>query len=83
MYCIMENKKNKNKKPENVEDAIAPLEEILKKLDKNVLLKLYKIPDFQNVNQFLASVAVSRGKLMKGGKVDLEAASRLVLTDWN
>lgn len=50
-------------KIENVVDPISPIEEILKKVKKNDLLLLYKIPDFNNAKEFIISVAMSRGKL--------------------
>lgn len=68
---------------ENVNDPITPIEEILKKVNKNDILVHYKIPDFSNSNEFLINVAMSRGKLNKGGVPDLENAARLVLQDWN
>mgnify|MGYP001578041106 CR=1 FL=1 len=37
-------------KPESVDDPIEALEEIIQKVNKDDLLKLYKIPDFENVN---------------------------------
>jgi len=70
-------------KPENVVDPVGPIEEILKKVEKNELLVHYKIAEFSDATEFLANIAVSRGKLGKGGVVDLQAAARLVLNDWN
>jgi len=46
---------------------------------KNELLLLYKIAHFENVTEFLVQVALSRGKLHKGGTPDLETAARIVL----
>lgn len=52
-------------KVENVNDPIGPIEEIIKKVNKNELLVHYKIPDFSNHNEFLVNVAMARGKLNK------------------
>ena len=52
-------------KVEDVKDPIAPIEDILKKLSKNELLITYKLADFNNVTEFLANLAVARGKLSK------------------
>lgn len=35
------------------------------------------------MDDFLQNVATSRGKLKKGGIVDVDAAARIVLQDWN
>jgi len=70
-------------KPEDVKDPIAPIEEILNRVDHNQLLIKYEIPEFSNLSQFLMNVAHKRGKLMKGGIPDLEAAARVILHDWN
>lgn len=46
-------------------------------------MALYKVPDFDNVDDFLQKVATVRGRLKKGGIVDVDAAARIVLHDWN
>lgn len=59
------------------------MREILKLCPENMLVTLYKIPGFDSVDDFLYKVATVRGKLKKGGLVDIEAAARIVLHDWN
>lgn len=59
------------------------VKEILKLCPDNVLVTLYKIPSFDSVDDFLQKVATIRGKLKKGGIVDVNAAARIVLHDWN
>lgn len=59
------------------------VKEILKLCPESVLVSLYKIPSFESVDDFLQKVATVRGKLKKGGIVDLGAAARIVLHDWN
>jgi nuclear GTP-binding protein len=49
----------------DVKDPIAPIEDILQRQNKNDLLLMYKIADFNNVTEFLANIAVARGKLSK------------------
>ncbi|XP_047328878.1 guanine nucleotide-binding protein-like NSN1 [Impatiens glandulifera] len=71
------------KKIEKLEDPIGPVNEILKLCPTRVLVTLYKIPSFESVDDFLQKVATVRGKLKKGGVVDIEAAARIVLHDWN
>jgi len=48
-----------------------------------MLVTLYKLPSFDNVDDFLFKVATLRGKLKKGGIVDINATARIVLHDWN
>ena len=59
------------------------MKEILKLCSTQMLVTLYKIPSFEGVDDFLYKVATVRGKLKKGGLVDIEAAARIVLHDWN
>ncbi|KAI5414633.1 hypothetical protein KIW84_040203 [Lathyrus oleraceus] len=71
------------KRIKKLEDPIGPVKEILKLCPARVLVALYKIPSFDSVDDFLQIVATVRGKLKKGGIVDIESAARIVLHDWN
>ncbi|PQQ08054.1 guanine nucleotide-binding protein-like NSN1 [Prunus yedoensis var. nudiflora] len=71
------------KRIEKLEDPIAPVKEILKLCPDRLLVTLYKLPSFESVDDFLHKVATVRGKLKKGGIVDIGAAARIVLHDWN
>ncbi|KAL5794830.1 hypothetical protein ACOSP7_003424 [Xanthoceras sorbifolium] len=71
------------KRIEKLEDPVGPVKEILKLCPARLLVTLYKIPSFDSVDDFLQKVASVRGKLKKGGVVDVEAAARIVLHDWN
>lgn len=66
-----------------VKDPILPINEILKRVNKEEILIHYMIAQFENPTQFLYNVCQSRGKFKKGGIVDMEAAARLVIEDWN
>lgn len=68
---------------ERLEEVITPVESILRRCRKEQLLKAYQVADFANVQEFLNQIAKRRGKLRKGGVVDLTAAGRIVLQDWN
>lgn len=59
------------------------MRDILKLCPERLLVTIYKIPGFQSVDEFLQNVATVRGKLKKGGIVDVEAAARIILHDWN
>ncbi|CAH8259664.1 unnamed protein product [Arabidopsis lyrata] len=71
------------KRIEKLDDPVSPVKEILKLCPTQMLVTLYKIPSFEAVDDFLYKVATVRGKLKKGGLVDIEAAARIVLHDWN
>ncbi|XP_022575644.2 guanine nucleotide-binding protein-like NSN1 isoform X2 [Brassica napus] len=71
------------KRIEKLEDPVSPVKEILKLCSPQLLVTLYKIQSFEAVDDFLYKVATVRGKLKKGGLVDIEAAARIVLHDWN
>ncbi|KAL8494277.1 hypothetical protein ACS0TY_025175 [Phlomoides rotata] len=71
------------KRIEKLDDPIAPVKEILKLCPDRVLVTLYKVPSFDSVDDFLQKVATVRGKLKKGGVLDIEATARIVLHDWN
>ncbi|KAM1212321.1 hypothetical protein ACFX2G_003961 [Malus domestica] len=71
------------KRIEKLEDPIAPVKEILKLCPDRLLVTLYKLPSFDSVDDFLHKVATVRGKLKKGGVVDIGSAARIVLHDWN
>ncbi|VVA96775.1 unnamed protein product [Arabis nemorensis] len=71
------------KRIEKLDDPVSPVKEILKLCPTEMLVTLYKIPSFEAVDDFLYKVATVRGKLKKGGLVDIDAAARIVLHDWN
>lgn len=60
-----------------------PVKEILRLCPARMLVTLYKVPSFDAVDDFLQKVGTVRGKLKKGGIVDIDAAARIVLHDWN
>ena len=70
-------------KVEDVEDPIAVVEEILLRTPRETLQKIYNLPEFGTTLEFLTMLALSTGRLLKGGTPDLNAAARLVLSDWN
>lgn len=52
-------------KAELVEDPIAPVEVILNKTDPALLMRLYNVPEFADVREFLIRIALVRGRLGK------------------
>ncbi|CAN1234968.1 Guanine nucleotide-binding protein-like NSN1 [Linum perenne] len=71
------------KRIEKLDDPVSPVKEILKLCPERLMVTLYKIPSFEGVDDFLQKVATVRGRLKKGGIVDVDAAARIVLHDWN
>lgn len=70
-------------KAELVDDPISPVEVILSKMEPGFLQRLYNIPPYDNVRDFLIKIALTRGRLGKGGIPDLEGSAVSVLRDWN
>lgn len=62
---------------------VCAVKEILKLCPEKTLVTLYKVPSFDSVDDFLQKVATVRGRLKKGGIVDVDAAARIILRDWN
>eukprot|EP01119_Soliformovum_irregulare_P008386 TRINITY_DN21506_c0_g1_i1.p2 TRINITY_DN21506_c0_g1~~TRINITY_DN21506_c0_g1_i1.p2 ORF type:complete len:577 (+),score=218.12 TRINITY_DN21506_c0_g1_i1:1909-3639(+) len=70
-------------KLEKIKDVMEPVEAIFKRCRPEQLSKIYQIPLFNTGFEFLSFIAQKRGKLLKGGRIDLQAAGRSVLQDWN
>lgn len=68
---------------EQLDDPVLPVSEIVRRCPRKLLMALFKVPSFNNVDEFLGHVATARGKLKKGGAVDVASAARIVLQDWN
>lgn len=68
---------------EKLQDAVLPVSEIVKRCPAKQLMGIYKVPAFESTDQFLHHIALARGKLKKGGTVDVQAAAKVVLQDWN
>ena len=70
---------------DSIDDPVPPVEAILQRCDHASLLMTYNIPSFPdgNVMVFLAMVAKSHGRVLKGGIPDKISAARTVLRDWN
>lgn len=70
-------------KVEDIEDPIALVEEIVSRTDHEMLMKIYNLPQIGSILDFLTMLALTTGRLLKGGTPDILAAARTVLTDWN
>lgn len=70
-------------KIENLLDPISPIDMILQRVGHQPLMIAYGIPEFKDINELLACICTTRGKMKVGGVFDVDAAARLVLRDWN
>lgn len=68
---------------ESIEDPVSAVNSMLPRLDPQQVMLLYSIPQFNDAESLIRSVASRQGKLRKGGIPDLEAAARVILNDWN
>lgn len=69
-------------KVENVDDVQPSIELILERCTPSHLTQLYEIPAYSSVTDFLVKIALTRGRLGKGGVPDLVGAGRQVLRDY-
>lgn len=70
-------------KAELVEDPISPIQVILDRADPNHLMNMYNLPSWDDSRDFLIKLALTRGRLGRGGIPDLEGSAIQVLRDWN
>merc|ERR1719350_301988 len=70
-------------KVESLADPITPVVAIMGRVPREHLMLQYGIGSFSDASEFLAKLAISLGKLRKGGVPDRETAARMVLGDWN
>lgn len=68
---------------QHVEDPFPLIDSIIEKVGVEKLTTQYNIPIFSTRDEFLALIAKKRGKLQKGGALDLEAAAHSLLLDWS
>ena len=70
---------------ESVDDPIPPVDALLKRCNPQSLIMTYNIQAFPkgDTMTFLAMVARSYGRVLKGGIPDKVGAARSVLKDWN
>lgn len=70
---------------DSIDDPIPPVDALLKRCKPESLMMTYNIPAFPQGNTmiFLAMVAKTYGRVLKGGIPDKIGAARSVLRDWN
>ncbi|XP_041650112.1 nucleolar GTP-binding protein 2 isoform X2 [Cheilinus undulatus] len=55
---------------------------VLERAKPEYIQKTYRIPSWNNAEDFLEKLAFRTGKLLKGGEPDLTTVSKMVLNDW-
>jgi hypothetical protein len=69
---------------ETLADPLGAAYAVCRRCDPAALSNLYKLTQtFSNPDEFLALVAIARGKIGAGGVPNLEWAARILLQDWN
>lgn len=64
---------------QNPEDYI---EEVIKRVRKEYLMKTYKVEGWNTATEFLEKLAARTGKLLKKGEPDISQVAKMVLNDW-
>ncbi|XP_068618748.1 uncharacterized protein Ns2 [Battus philenor] len=64
---------------QNPEDYI---EEVIKRVRKDYLIKTYKVEGWETATEFLEKLAARTGKLLKKGEPDIAQVAKMVLNDW-
>ena len=67
---------------ENVPQPEQYIDELLKRVKKEYILKTYGIEDFSSDEDFLEKLARKTGKLLKGAEPDLPTVAKMVLNDY-
>ncbi|XP_059619428.1 guanine nucleotide-binding protein-like 3 homolog [Phlebotomus argentipes] len=70
-------------KVSDVKDPVGVATAVLQRASKMFFCKLYDITMFETPEEFFAKKAKRMGKIKKGGRLDVLAAARSVLDDWN
>ncbi|KOB68307.1 putative GTP-binding protein, partial [Operophtera brumata] len=64
---------------QNPEDYI---EEVIKRVRKEYMVKTYKVDGWETATEFLEKMAARTGKLLKKGEPDVDQVAKMVLNDW-
>lgn len=58
------------------------IEDVIKRVRKEYLVKTYKVDGWETATEFLEKLAARTGKLLKKGEPDVNQVARMVLNDW-
>ncbi|KAH7091817.1 hypothetical protein BKA62DRAFT_626178, partial [Auriculariales sp. MPI-PUGE-AT-0066] len=68
---------------DKIADPVAVVKVIVARSDAETLQKLYKLPPFATLLEFLTMLALTTGRLGRDGAPDTAGAARVVFRDWN
>ena len=69
-------------KVEDIQDPLRPVEALMNRVQKEELLRYYRIADYTTQEQFLGQIARKKGFLQAGGIANFDQAARSVLRDF-
>lgn len=69
-------------KVEDIQDPSRPIEALLNRVEKDELLRYYRIADFTKQEEFLGQIARKKGFLQLGGVPNFDQAARSVIRDF-
>lgn len=69
-------------KVEDIEDPIKPIDALLSRVQKEEILRFYRIADFKTTEEFLGQVGRKKGFLQAGGVANFDMAARSVIRDF-
>jgi nuclear GTP-binding protein len=67
---------------ENLDDASNYITEVLHRIKTEHSQRVYRLQKWSNAAEFLAQLACKSGRLLKGGKPDINTTAQMVLRDW-
>jgi nuclear GTP-binding protein len=67
---------------ENLEDPAQYVDGVLERVKRVYMERTYNVKGWETAEEFLEKLAISCGKLLKGGDPDLNTVARMVLNDW-
>lgn len=67
---------------EEIKDPIAPIANLVKLVNRQELLRHFRISDFKDTNELLGHIAKKKGHLQQGGKANVEQAARAIIREF-
>jgi len=69
--------------PDEIENVMEPIAEIIKRITPLKLSELYSISEFTDEFDFINQVGQRKGRLAPGGVTNMNEAADIVINDWN
>jgi nuclear GTP-binding protein len=68
---------------EQIQDYMLPVQAVMRRVSKEALVQIYKVPMFNDASELLRLIAQKRGRIRQGGILDTEEAAKVLIMDWN